>query len=156
MVTKRRSIYLAGPMGLVTEDEAKGWRDRATLLLDAIGIDTIDPFNLHPEARKEMKRIKGHTEEIATAIVEGDLKVIEECDAVLVNTCKPGWGTAMEIMYSFNTRTPVFAFATPSPAPLWLMYHVGSEIYVTMEEAINSIDVTFNNELIKQREQGRL
>jgi len=158
-MVRRRKVYLAGPMGLVTEDEARGWRSRATKLLNAIGIDTIDPFDLHPATRIEIDRCNAegldYTDKIADVIVEGDLDAIDEADAILVNTSEPGWGTSMEVAYGHRTKTPVFAFGAPFPTPIWLLYHV-SEFNKTVEEAIGSIDITFNNELIQQREGRQL
>ena len=101
---KQRTIYLAGPMEHVSIDDAKGWRDTATKLLQQADQKILDPTRrVHEFQPKYMKRI-----------FELDLRDIQESDLILVNLDNPTvakHGTAMEVFYaSYVLRKPVIAF----------------------------------------------
>jgi len=103
-MTKKRTVYLAGPMEHVSADEAKGWRDIASWQLKQSDVLTLDPTRrLHNFEKRAMKRI-----------FELDLRDIQECDIILVNLDNPTvakHGTAMEVFYaSYVLRKPVVAF----------------------------------------------
>jgi nucleoside 2-deoxyribosyltransferase len=101
---KQRTIYLAGPMEHVSIEDAKGWRDIATKLLQQADQKVLDPTRrVHDFQPKYMKRI-----------FELDLRDIQESDLILVNLDNPTvakHGTAMEVFYaSYVLRKPVVAF----------------------------------------------
>jgi len=101
---KQRTIYLAGPMEHVSVEDAKGWRDIATALLQQADQRVLDPTRrVHSFQPKYMKRI-----------FELDLRDIQESDLILVNLDNPKiakHGTSMEVFYaSYVLRKPVVAF----------------------------------------------
>ncbi len=103
-MTKQRTIYLAGPMEHVSVEDAKGWRDIATDLLQQADQKVLDPTRrVHAFQSKYMKRI-----------FELDLRDIQESDLILVNLDNPKiakHGTSMEVFYaSYVLRKPVVAF----------------------------------------------
>jgi nucleoside 2-deoxyribosyltransferase len=78
---------------------------------------------------------RGKEAENISNIVVGDKKDIDNSDVVLVNACKPSWGTAMEIMYAFINGKRIIAFgAGDKPSP-WLVYHC--TIVNTLVDACN-------------------
>lgn len=103
-MNKQRTVYLAGSMEMVTKEEAKGWRDKAEIILHHADVITLNPCRrLHNFEKRYMKRI-----------FELDLRDIQESDIVLVNLDNPTvakHGTAMEVFYaSYVLRKPVVAF----------------------------------------------
>lgn len=97
-----RTIYLAGPMEHVSDDEMCGWRKTATMYLHDWKI--LDPTRRrHSGEQRHMRRI-----------FELDLRDIREADVLLVNLNNPTLakhGTAMEVFYaSYVLRKPVVAF----------------------------------------------
>ena len=101
---KQRTIYLAGPMEHVSIEDAKGWRNVATELLQQADQKVLDPTRrVHDFQAKYMKRI-----------FELDLRDIQESDLILVNLNNPAiakHGTSMEVFYAaYVLRKPVVAF----------------------------------------------
>ena len=106
-------VYLCGGIAGLSDDECRGWRQRAKDMLSPICV-TLDPMRRDYRGR-EASRFK--------EVVEGDLSDIGRSDAVLANVCRPSWGTAMEIVIAKRGGTPVVAFgAGDNPSP-WLLYH---------------------------------
>jgi len=105
MAHKTRSIYLAGPMENVSEDQMTGWRKIATgLLIQDERVKILDPSRRrHSGEQRHMRRI-----------FEMDLRDIREADIILVNLNSEKLakhGTAMEVFYaSYDLRKPVVAF----------------------------------------------
>ncbi len=104
IMTKQRTVYLAGSMEMVSLEEAQGWRTIAERRLNFSGVETLNPCRrLHNFEKRYMKRI-----------FELDLRDIQESDIVLVNLDNPTvakHGTAMEVFYaSYVLRKPVVAF----------------------------------------------
>ena len=102
--------------------------------LQAIGIETINPFYLpdgswRPE-RPEIKRIdEGKLDPYfiqnkakAKAIVEADLRHIEEADGVIAFLKEASVGTSMEIFYcSWVLHKPVFVITEKAYKHAWIM-----------------------------------
>jgi nucleoside 2-deoxyribosyltransferase len=65
---------------------------------------------------------RGREEELYRQIVEGDKKDIDASDCVLVMATKPGWGTAMEVLYAYGRGKPVVCITGENPSP-WIRYH---------------------------------
>jgi len=100
----QRTVYLAGPMEHVSQEEAQGWRDHAKTILHMNSVITLDPCRrLHSFNVREMR-----------SIFELDMRDINECDMILANLNDPKIpknGTAMEVFYaSYILRKPVVAF----------------------------------------------
>jgi len=119
-------VYLAGAIRGCTDEECKGWREKAKALL--VGCEILDPMARDYRGR-EMYNVR--------AIVEGDLKDIGDSDVLLVNANRDSWGTPMEVVYASRIMGKrVVAFSAKIPSP-WLVYH--AEIFPTMEEACEAI-----------------
>lgn len=110
-------VYLGGPINGCTDEEASGWRDEATLLLESGGHEAVDPM---------VRDYRGREMEpgIAAEIVETDKADIDGADVLLMNCPKPSVGTSMEIHYGATLGKRVISVvpdeSVPSP---WLVYH---------------------------------
>jgi nucleoside 2-deoxyribosyltransferase len=125
-------IYLAGPINKCTDAEAKDWRREATELLGE-GWTIVDPMR---------RDYRGHELACAPQIVYGDLRDINSCDVLLVNACRPSWGTAMEIYHAFNTRRILvicWIGLEQHPSP-WLRMHAHL-LAPHLKEAIDFINL---------------
>ena len=120
-------VYLAGPIADCTDEECKGWRERAKKLLK--GCHCLDPVE---------RDFRGDEPGKEHEIVDGDLSDIRKSDVVLVSatprTKGASWGTPMEVVYAkvkMGKRVVAFG-AGPRPSP-WLTYH--AEVFGTLEDA---------------------
>ena len=124
-----RKIYLAGGINGLSDADAKDWRARASEALRAAGFEILDPMS---------RDYRGKEVGNAIEIVENDLRDIEQCFGVLAMCERPSWGTAMEIRFMFDQRTPVHAVcSSASPSP-WLVYHCAA-LYPTLDAAISGL-----------------
>jgi nucleoside 2-deoxyribosyltransferase len=119
-------VYLAGP------PFAEEYRRRSALLLDAAGIEAVDPMR---------RDFRGATEGHEQEIVEGDLADIDGCDAVLADFTRPDEGTAMEAWYAHERGRPVVAYTGGTPAHPWVGY-VAASIHADLEEAVAALTST--------------
>ena len=117
-------VYLAGP------PYAEEYRRRAAQLLDAAGIEAVDPMR---------RDFRGATEGREQEIVDGDLADIDACDAVLADFTRPDEGTAMEAWYAHGVGTPVVAYAGGAPPHPWTVY-VAVRVCADLEEAVAALD----------------
>lgn len=110
-------VYLAGPH---QDDE---YREQAKELLAAYPVTVFDPIAARDFRGKEINNER--------EIVDGDLKDIIECDAILGNYTIPGWGTGMETWFARSIGKPVFVYVAPegrvSP---WVAYVAGGYEFV--------------------------
>lgn len=124
-----KTVYLAGAIHGLTDDECRVWRDQATAILSEHGFATLNPM------RRDYRGVEcEHAEEI----VDGDLADIESSVAVLVNASRPSWGTAMEVVLAAQEGVPVVAFTPHQTISPWL-YHFTDAVVPTMEQAIKLI-----------------
>jgi nucleoside 2-deoxyribosyltransferase len=106
-------VYLAGAINKCSDEEAKDWREEAKKILP-LAVHVLDPMS---------RDYRGVEIENASSIVEGDKADILKATAIIVKASKPSWGTAMEIMFAYQNKKPLYAFdAGPRPSP-WLVYH---------------------------------
>jgi len=127
-------IYLAGPIQHVN-DYGKGWREWLKENRDAFEWnDPMDKYNSMEEAEKEWTE---------TDIVENDLTMIDNSDAILVHwDAVPTCGTPMEIFYSYHTaEVPVVVQTTLHESDIspWLEYHA-SAIESNFDGAIDALN----------------
>lgn len=116
-------IYLAGP------PFADEYRRRATGLVRAAGWESVDPM------RRDFRNATvGHESEL----VEGDLRDIDTCDAVLAAFTAPDEGTAMEAWYAHSSGIPVVAYTGGEPAHPWTVY-VASSVHAALEDAVMAL-----------------
>lgn len=136
-----KTIYLCGGINNLSDAECKDWRESVKEQL-AGKYDFLDPMR---------RDYRGREAESVDEIVELDKEDIQNSDIVLVNACKPSWGTAMEIMYAWDLtyidldKLPVTAkfpdiyivCDSTKPSP-WLIYHA-DKMFKSFEEAIESL-----------------
>jgi len=125
-------IYLAGPIHGRTDLECKHWRSVARSYIECAGHEVLDPMD---------RDYRGFEEQHATDLVDKDKREIESADAVLVNANRPGWGTAMEVLYGKYMGKRVVAFATHTNAPSlspWLQCHTNG-VFDSIEHAIGGL-----------------
>jgi len=115
-----RRVYLAGP------PFADEYRRRAGALVAEAGWEPIDPMR---------RDFRGATAGHEAEIVEGDLRDIDSCDAVLAAFTAPDEGTAMECWYAHSRGVPVVAYTGGTPAHPWTVY-VAESAHVSLEDAV--------------------
>lgn len=122
-------VYLCGGINGLNDGQCRDWREQAKLSLAA---ETIDPMR---------RDYRGVEDSNVQDIVRNDLEDISQCDVVLVNACRPSWGTAMEIVYAKQAGKLCFAFVLGPLAPVspWLRYHCDS-VFVSLDEAVKHIN----------------
>lgn len=94
---KLRSIYLAGGINGLSDEDAIDWREKAKALIPR-DIAVLDPM---------ARDYRGKEDESVEDIVLGDLQDIASVDAILAYCPKPSWGTAMEIHHAATTGSPI-------------------------------------------------
>lgn len=121
----RGITYLCGGINGLSDADCKDWRAVAAARLGAV----LDPMR---------RDYRGIEDSKVHAIVSGDLEDIANADYVLVNACRPSWGTAMEIVYAHRDAKPIVAFTDSRVSP-WLRYHCDA-ICNSVEEACAVIE----------------
>jgi nucleoside 2-deoxyribosyltransferase len=115
-----KRIYLAGP------PYADEYRRRAAALVAEAACESVDPMR---------RDFRGATEGREAEIVEGDLRDIDSCDAVLASFTAADEGTAMECWYAHSRGIPVIAYTGGTPLHPWAAY-VADSAHVGLEEAV--------------------
>lgn len=121
-------VYLAGPINGCTDEQCKGWREKAKA---GLVCETFDP----------MKRdYRGQEGFAFREIVEMDKQDIDGVDVLLVMYERPSVGTSMEILYAWERGKEV-VLVTPTPVSLspWLVYHC-RKFYHTLDAAISYLN----------------
>jgi nucleoside 2-deoxyribosyltransferase len=124
-------VYTAGSINGCTDEQVTGWRAEARLNLEAEGHEVIDP------ADRDFRGVENETYE---SIVEGDKADIDECDILLAYCWQPSYGTAMEILYAWETGKLVIA-VVPNGLPVspWVRYHA----YAVCPSLYGAVNVVF-------------
>jgi nucleoside 2-deoxyribosyltransferase len=117
-------VYLAGP------PFADEYRRRATALLAAGSWQVVDPMR---------RDFRGRTQGHETEIVEGDLRDIDSCEAVLAAFTAPDEGTAMEAWYAHRRGKRVVAYTGGTPVHPWTVY-VADAICECLEDAVRALE----------------
>lgn len=110
------SVYLAGPIAGCSDAQMTWWRAEATDLLLDQGIQVFDPT-------VRDYRYQSIDSVLSARIVGDDKLEIRSSRAVLANCWKPGWGTAMEIMYAHMLGVPVVSLVAPDQNSPWIREH---------------------------------
>ncbi len=119
------TVYLAGGINGLSDEEAKGWRDVAARELQSL-YDILDPM---------VRDFRGIEDQNVEEIVTGDLLDISITDALIVRAERPSWGTAMELVYAKELGKYVIVFgAGDRPSP-WLVFHSDKQVD-TLEAAV--------------------
>jgi nucleoside 2-deoxyribosyltransferase len=101
-MSKRKTIYLSGPIMDEHLGTAIEWRSQAKQLLSP-HFRLLDPMR---------RNFKDREVDSANEIVEFDLQDVREADILLVNYSRPSIGTSMEVFHgSFNLGKFVVCFS---------------------------------------------
>lgn len=116
-------VYLCGPIAGCTDEECKGWRERAKAVLH----NTLDPMD---------RDYRGREAECYREVVELDKLDINQSEALLVNFPRPSVGTCMEILYAWEHQK-IIILVVPKDIKLspWLLYHA-TKIFNSFADAI--------------------
>ena len=118
-----KRVYLAGP------PFADEYRLRAATLLEAAGLEAVDPMR---------RDFRGGTAGHEAEIVEGDLADIDSCDVVLAAFTSPDEGTSMEAWYAHSRGIPVVGYTGGTPAHPWAVY-VTRSLHAKLDEAVGAV-----------------
>jgi nucleoside 2-deoxyribosyltransferase len=134
-----KKVYLAGPIGGLTYDDAQAWRTKISKLLDEKSDGRIKGYS--PLRGKEVLRNHGPLSTLGysaysplatpQAILTRDYNDCRTADLIIADLTgeKISIGTVMEIAFAYAHRVPTVAILNPR----------GGEIYehVMLEEAIS-------------------
>lgn len=133
MQSRKKSVYLSGPIDLVTKEEARSWRVAAGNELRHLA-NIIDPTDYFMDWD-----IDPSDEKVAEVIVAFDKHKLRQADVVLVDANTPGWGTAMEVFLAHESGVPVVAWlAKDKVHSTWLVHHTYS-IRTSLNECIDVV-----------------
>ncbi len=122
------TVYLAGGINGLSDDQCNNWRDLATERLN-------ENFHILNPMRRDYR---GKETKFVKEIVEGDYDDINKSDILLVNACKPSWGTAMEVHYAKEAGKEIVTVCPDERPSPWLIYH-STIIFKELESAISYI-----------------
>ncbi len=125
---KASLVYLCGPIHGMGDQDCRHWRQKASELLRAKNIMTIDPMS---------NDCRGREGKFERKLVETDKRWVSTCDTLLANCWTPSYGTAMEIFLAWQQHKQVIV-VTGSTSP-WLSYHA-NRVHRTIEDAIDWIE----------------
>lgn len=134
MTGEKPRVYLAGPIQHAG-DHGKGWRARVKEEYD--GFEWVDPLDKYDDT----KSYDEIDEEWSNArIVEEDLTMIANCDAILVHWEEiPSAGTPMEVAYAIQVfEIPVVIQTTVEDMSIWLEVHA-HEVVETFDDAVDAL-----------------
>jgi len=152
-------VYLAGAIAGLSYDDATDWRVQARALLEARGIETLDPMRAKSllGRRNNGQISKDFTDYSAygafftsRGIMTRDFNDVRRCDALLVNLLdlkERSSGTIMELAWAFALQKPavVAIESTGNPHDKHPMIFEAMPFRVeTIEEAIDSVAIILN------------
>lgn len=136
---KMPKVYLAGPI-LYQQDYGHVWRDWLVETHDQSGLKWINPLD-HTDSTEQPVEDWDINE-----IVEGDLELLSECDAMLVKwDAVPTAGTPMEIFFAARHLDIPVVVATDleeGKVSPWITYHA-TTIRRGLEPAIRELKGIF-------------
>ncbi len=133
-----KTVYTAGAMEHITDDQMTGWRNRVELELP-------DHKFYHPTRRAAI-----HKEEYSIEtynklhrIVAQDLEDIKKSDIILANIkdSEPGrkWGTVMEMALAWEWDKVVIAVVDIDQFKHPFVYTMCTEVHYNLEDAIEAV-----------------
>ena len=124
-------IYLAGPMDFVSKEEQTCWRDKASTLLNVLGVETLNPCRRPHDCGLNNKEI-----------FNLDMQDVRDCDLMLVDN-RPqlkSFGTPCEVFYmSYILKKPVIGWhGSEEPFGIFQDVLIDKQ-FPSVEEAIDHI-----------------
>lgn len=126
-IYRPQRVYLCGGINGLSDADCTDWRD---LVKRLSSWKTLDPMR---------RDYRGREMSCVTEIVFRDLLDILWCKALIVNACRPSWGTAMEMVYARLLGKRIIA-VVPAGAKVspWLVAH-SSQIAFSFEAAAEEL-----------------
>ena len=120
-------VYLSGPMDHVSEEEGRGWREAAKILLAKHEIKAVDPYDFEQEVT------------VPTLLVKADLHWILRSQGMITNASQDAvtWGTPMETIWAHLHRVINVAFIGTCPPSPWLAAH--ARTVLTLNQAVEVV-----------------
>jgi nucleoside 2-deoxyribosyltransferase len=125
-------IYLAGPIGQRSLNDANSWRKEATNYLAYHNIGVLNP-------------LRGKTEENRPYYTPGEIVTRDKQDIINSNAILVYWpereisnGTAMEIEFAFENDKMILFVGDWAQKDIWIKYHA-TKIFHNLESALNYI-----------------
>ena len=154
--------YLAGPIGDVSLDEARNWRQMLTKKLPKMGIGVLDPLSKYgtglPNVRRRINNWKNSgnidalRQLVSHKIIPRDLEMVEKSDFVTLWIPAEGkeiCGSYGEITYAFHLGKPVFIVTSrrlkPLNIPKWAI-GCSTKIFKTWKEYLRYIKVNWDDD----------
>ena len=126
-------VYLAGPITGCTDDEAMDWRAKVADCVGRAGHTVLDPMDWADMRGRE------HQPGVPAQIVKEDKRAIRRADIFFCNALGGiSVGTTMEILYAYQTDTPVILVTEQEPLSPWYQYHA-DVIHDSLPGAVNTL-----------------
>lgn len=121
---KKLTVYLAGAIKGLTDEEANSWRNEISLGLGNLDFNILNPMRRDYRGRES-------TYEAAHEIISLDKLDIDNSDFLVVYYKEPSVGTSMEVLYAWERNKPIVLIsAVPfDDIPPWLIYHSTKIVY---------------------------
>lgn len=142
-------VYLAGPIGHRTFDEATEWRTIAAIALSQYGISAYSPLRAKDfldtqEAIPSRANVFPHPLGTSKGIMTRDHCDCVRADALLVNflgVTRPSLGTAMELAWAFDRHIPVVVVAEPGNPNIDhpMMHEAAKFVVPSLQEGVELI-----------------
>lgn len=146
----KKSIYLCGPIGGCTFEEANGWREQLREVLHPLEcVSPLRPFDVGGLIMSAYGEPGPGIADYPTRFLR-DRDDVHWSDALLVNFIgakRKSIGSAMEIAWAFQRCIPIFVAMEPGNAneDLFLEFFVGEEYrHHTLADAVNHVRKHFN------------
>jgi len=136
--------YLIGPMEDVTEEHMKGWRSKATQILNEKGIETLDPtrrVSFHDQLGDRLEDTQRNMN-LCRRIFKMDMQDLANSTVVLadVRRCSgKGTGSAMEIMFAHMKNKIIILWCNEDDFPHPFFEAVATEKHFNLEEALDAV-----------------
>lgn len=119
------TLYLAGAINGMSDEEANGWRTEAKAALGEL-YNILDPM---------ARDYRGAEAKNVDEIVHGDLADIEASHVLLIRADRPSWGTGAEVPLAFYAGKRNIAWGVGERVSPWLLYHTAA-VVPTLADAI--------------------
>jgi nucleoside 2-deoxyribosyltransferase len=144
-------IYLAGPIGGLTYNDAVNWRDQVTIELEPFGIECLSPMRGKDYLRNEsLLKGTGYDDTLLSnnrAIVTRDRMDVTNSDAILMNlvgASKVSIGSMVELGWADSHRVPtIVVMDRDNVHDHGFVYELASFIVDTMSDALTIIKGLF-------------
>jgi len=130
---KRLRFYLAGPISWVSVEEATSWRDMMETFLDDIGHIPVSPMKKYNVPAQEKKKVEASVmwerdeearEYLRRRIINPDIELLSQSDAIIAYVPRYSVGTSAELMYAYINHKPIY-IVTPMPRSEWSGWFIG-------------------------------